>query len=312
MCTDGDGKPPPRDGHGLNAVYYDGSAFERVAFERVDAMIDFDWTEARPDDRLVGDQFSVRWAAELLATQSERYTLYLTGRGTVRLLIDGKELINLFLEADDEGQATVTLEADQSVRLLLEYSSADAPAAIRLSWSSPTIEKQPIPTTALVPAALPALDQAAATASDADVSVVETANRQSCSFVADCAPGEVCATEIIHDVRLEDGRSVGTNSVETKDPMCMRRCDGPSVPYFSASGSYAGSDVGCPAGEICSLGACVAETIESATSRIVRRAEFPCQPDQEDACEKLDFSVAGKAIDIACSTSTRLCLLPNG
>ena len=94
------GQPSPEIlplGDGLTAVYYEGMAFNKVAAQRIDRTIDFDWSFRAPHNPQKGypfDQFSVRWTGFLYAPITGRYTFRTISDDGIRVWVDDHLLID--------------------------------------------------------------------------------------------------------------------------------------------------------------------------------------------------------------------------
>ena len=140
------------DTSGLTGNYFQDANFQKPAFERNDATIDFSWGVGAPDPSLVGKAFSVRWTGQIHAQHSENYTFYTSADDGVRLWVGGKLVINDWRDQwAAPMQGTVALQAGQTYDIKLEYfENGRPPASVHLSWSSPSQAKQIIPPGAFV------------------------------------------------------------------------------------------------------------------------------------------------------------------
>lgn len=143
---------PPGTQQGLTATYYDNLDFTGPSITRIDPAINFNWGYGSPAPSIAPDTFSVRWTGQLTAPETGAYTFHLTADDGVRLWIDGQLLVNHW--ADSPGQtrtASLTLHANQSYDLELEYYENKVGAKIHLAWATPTRAAHVIPATALTP-----------------------------------------------------------------------------------------------------------------------------------------------------------------
>jgi hypothetical protein len=142
----------PAGGSGLRGEYFDDMALSVPRLTRTDARIDFSWGSGSPDASIAADTFSARWTGQIQAPSSEAITFYTMSDDGVRLWVDGQLVIdNWTNHAPTENAATVTLVAGQRYSVRMEYYENGGGAVARLLWSSPTIPKQAIPTSALFP-----------------------------------------------------------------------------------------------------------------------------------------------------------------
>ncbi|MFW6108283.1 MAG: PA14 domain-containing protein [bacterium] len=140
-------------GSGLRGEYYDSPELTRLQATRVDPTIDFDWQEGRPHPSVREDSFSVRWTGYVRPRYSERYTFHgLTDDG-VRLWVDGKQIINRWVnQSETEHTGSAALTAGRRHKLKLEYFEDSGQAVARLFWSSRSQDKEIVPQSQLFPA----------------------------------------------------------------------------------------------------------------------------------------------------------------
>lgn len=141
-------------GSGLTGAYYNTKDFNSYVLTRIDPMVNFDWGAGSPAPGIDPDTFSVRWTGGLLADFTEQYTLYTFASDGVRLWIDDQLLIDDFVIHGNpiERSATIALTAGRYYDVRLEYFENAGNAIARLSWSSPSVSKVPIPQSHLFPA----------------------------------------------------------------------------------------------------------------------------------------------------------------
>lgn len=141
------------------------------ALVRTDAQIGFRWDRGSPTDNLLArgeaapgqgipnDRFSIRWSGQLLPPVSGRYRLEVAGDDGYRLYLDGKRVIDHWVNTDRlraEG-VELDLQAGRAYALTLEYYDDQRDAGVRLGWR--------------MPGAKAPFDEALDTARDADVVV---------------------------------------------------------------------------------------------------------------------------------------------
>ena len=134
---------------GLRGDYFVGRNFEALAFSRIDLLVNFAWVHAAPDPRLPVDDFSVRWTGEISPRHSEVYTFHADHDDGVRLWIAGTAVINRWGSTGQDTQGQIALTAGQRYPIRLEHFDLGLTATMRLSWSSATQSKEPIPTARL-------------------------------------------------------------------------------------------------------------------------------------------------------------------
>jgi hypothetical protein len=138
---------------GIRGDYYKGMNFENFVLTRIDPQINFNWGDPGGPDPAVGDDnFSVRWTGEVEAAFTETYTFYPTTDDGVRLYVDGKLLVDSWVDRSaTEDFASIDLIAGNTYSLVMEYYENTGGAQAELRWSSPRTPKQLIPQAALAP-----------------------------------------------------------------------------------------------------------------------------------------------------------------
>lgn len=133
--------------NGLKAEYYNNIDFTDPVLTRIDETVNFNWRKKSPDRAIESDTFSVRWTGQIEAPTTENYTFYLTSDDGVRLWINDKLIINNWTDhAPTENSGSIQLEAGEKYDIRLDYYENKGGAVNRLSWSSPSTEKEIIPT----------------------------------------------------------------------------------------------------------------------------------------------------------------------
>ncbi len=137
---------------GLTGEYFRGRKLEgQPVLTRVDPTVAFRWDREAPTDELVArgevpasralesDSFSVRWTGVLVPPASGEYELSVTANDGVRLLLDGRKVLDEWSETSVARalSARVTLEAGREHQLTLEFFEAERDAEIRLGWRPP-------------------------------------------------------------------------------------------------------------------------------------------------------------------------------
>lgn len=83
---------PPGEGRGLKGKYYQSDGMNkkaRLAFEREDGRIDFDFAENPPGDGITADQFSIGWEGSLLPPSTGWYEFRVSTPNGARLYLNG-------------------------------------------------------------------------------------------------------------------------------------------------------------------------------------------------------------------------------
>lgn len=139
-------------GRGLRAEYFRTPDLSGTpALVRTDAQIGFRWDRGSPTDNLLArgeaapgqgipnDRFSIRWSGQLLPPVSGRYRLEVAGDDGYRLYLDGKRVIDHWVNTDRlhaEG-VELDLQAGHAYALTLEYYDDQRDAGVRLGWRMP-------------------------------------------------------------------------------------------------------------------------------------------------------------------------------
>ncbi|OUC11659.1 MAG: hypothetical protein B0A82_25975 [Alkalinema sp. CACIAM 70d] len=137
----------PQPLNGLLGQYYAGSNFEQLKLTRSDASVNFDWGAGSPDSSVLENSlFSARWSGSVVANYSETYTFFTRSDDGIRLWVDGKLLINNWVDhALTEDQGKITLVAGQKYDIRLEYYENFGGAIVQLLWASDSQVKEIIP-----------------------------------------------------------------------------------------------------------------------------------------------------------------------
>ncbi|MHC5933624.1 PA14 domain-containing protein [Nostoc sp.] len=134
------------NGSGLKAEYYDNIDFTNLKLTRTDPTVNFIWGTNSPDPSIAADTFSVRWTGQVQAQYSETYNFYTTSDDGVRLLVNGQQIINHFVDQSaTEYSGSIALVAGQKYDIELEYYENTYSAFSELAWSSASQAKEIIP-----------------------------------------------------------------------------------------------------------------------------------------------------------------------
>jgi RHS repeat-associated protein len=137
------------NGAGLKGEYYDNMDLTALTVTRLDPTVNFNWGNGSPDPSIGPDTFSARWTGKITAQTSETYTFYTISNDGVRLWVNGTQIINNWTDhAATENSGTIALTAGQPVDIQLEYYESATSAQISLSWSSASVAKQIVPSSA--------------------------------------------------------------------------------------------------------------------------------------------------------------------
>jgi hypothetical protein len=134
-------------GDGLNAMYYDNADFTGSSVSRIDPFIDYDfWGTGSPATGISSDSFSVRWSGFIEPPTGDTYTFTTSTDDGARLWIDDQLIVDHWgtgMTRDATG--SIALQAGRRYRLRMDYFEDRNSASARLSWSTPTMSKRPVP-----------------------------------------------------------------------------------------------------------------------------------------------------------------------
>jgi chitodextrinase len=137
--------------NGLTGKYYDTAAFGTLKLTRVDPTLNFSWGTAAPAAGMGPDTFSVRWTGNVIPASAETYTFYLQSDEGARLWVNGVLLVDDWtLHSLREKKATIALKPTQAYSIKVELRDNTGNAAVKLSWSTPTIAKAVVPSSQLL------------------------------------------------------------------------------------------------------------------------------------------------------------------
>jgi hypothetical protein len=153
-------------GTGLMGNYYNGSNFESFAFSRIDSVIMF--TQWKPDPlysptgvhyAIANEKYSVRWTGKVQAQFTEGYIFRICGATGYRLWIDGKLVIDSWMEKAGEDSykdsAPINLVAGQLYDVKMECFNSAYPTNCCLSWKCASMDMfRLIPQAQLYPGAV--------------------------------------------------------------------------------------------------------------------------------------------------------------
>lgn len=131
-------------GDGLRGEYFSGD-FAELLLQRVDARLNFEWSDGPPFEKGPVDNFSVRWSGEIMARQAGLYTLSVNVDDGARLWVDGRLVVDQWQNHVGEDLAEVRLPAMRRVAIRVEYREAAQGARLKLLWSGPGVHRQIVP-----------------------------------------------------------------------------------------------------------------------------------------------------------------------
>jgi hypothetical protein len=137
---------------GIKAEYFADTNLSKLMFTRTDPTVSYDpGLEAPPLD-ISPSHFSVRWSGLLLPRFSETYLLHLKSDSGVRLIVDGKVLIeDAAASVVSDHQVALACEAGKHYLLRIEYIQPKSGMMIKFSWESPHQPFELVPAERLSP-----------------------------------------------------------------------------------------------------------------------------------------------------------------
>ncbi len=143
---------------GLSAEYFNSKNFQRDkrVIERVDAMVDLEFGEGGPDEKIGKDEFSMKWQGSVIAPDTGDYEFIVRTENGARLWVNDREtaLIDAWVRSgnDTEFRATIKLLGGRSYPLRLEFFKfKEKKASIHLLWKPPHGEVEIMPERHLTP-----------------------------------------------------------------------------------------------------------------------------------------------------------------
>lgn len=123
---------------------------------RTDVVVNFNWGSGGPDPNVGVDHFTVKWTGSLEPQFDDTYTLFTTTDDGTRLFINGRQIINQWVDqAATEVSGTISLRAQQRYNIEMDYYENGGQASATLAWSGTFTPKAIIPQTQLYPVTNP-------------------------------------------------------------------------------------------------------------------------------------------------------------
>ncbi|MDL2243176.1 alpha-L-fucosidase, partial [Bacteroidales bacterium OttesenSCG-928-K03] len=129
-----------------------------VSVSRIDENIDFNWVRNSPDPEISYDDFTAKWIGYIVPEFSEEYTFEVIVDDAAKILIDNdviidfdKNITNTSESNAQEGQqfnsslGKKKLIAGKPHKITINYQENNLEASIKLFWSSPSVEKEIVP-----------------------------------------------------------------------------------------------------------------------------------------------------------------------
>lgn len=141
-------------GTGLLGQYWantTSAAFTNVGFAaqptmtRIDPAVNFDWSTTPPATNIGPDTYVVRWTGTVEPQFNEVYTFYTTTDDGVRLWVNGRLLVDEWVDqSPTTWSGQIALAAQQRYNIEMDYYQDGGGAEAQLSWSSPSTGPQTI------------------------------------------------------------------------------------------------------------------------------------------------------------------------
>lgn len=150
-------------GRGLRGLYYAGDATvllnsqifnSKPVVVRLDSTVNFNWGLGSPALGFVpNDNIAVRWLGELEPLFTDDYAFHTFSDDGVRLWIDDKLIVNNwnYQAVAEAVSAPIRLEVGKRYRVKMEFFEGGGEAEARLWWSTPFLNKAPVPRSQLFP-----------------------------------------------------------------------------------------------------------------------------------------------------------------
>lgn len=223
---------------GLLGSYFNNADFTDPVFDRVDAMVDFNWGSGSPDPKVGSNSFSVRWSGFVTPEYSETYTFYTVSDDGVKLWVNDELVVSDWSDhAPRERSGEISLKAGVSYSVKIEYYENAGGAVAKLLWSSPSRAKQIIPKERLSSGAASEETRTCARADEnkkATLVCADGAVIESIDFASYGLPAGSC----------EEGFEVGTCHASTSTAQVEKECLNQETCTVSASNGIFGDP--CP------------------------------------------------------------------
>jgi mannan endo-1,4-beta-mannosidase len=121
----------------VRAEYYENEQDTTPAVVQNEYALQFDWSDGASALPVAAAGFAARFAVEITPRFSEIYDFTMRSHDKVRVLLDGKPLIDAW-EPDGSGQATgsTRLVAGRKYELTVQYVKSSDTPALTVSWES--------------------------------------------------------------------------------------------------------------------------------------------------------------------------------
>jgi len=134
---------------GLQGQYYHGTAadpWRTLVLERVDPTVNFNWGTNSPAPSVNSDGFTARWTGMIEVPSSNTYTFHTQTDDGVRLWVNGQPVIRNWTDhSNTHDSGDIALKAGQKYEIILEYYENGGDAVCELTWSTPSLTRETIP-----------------------------------------------------------------------------------------------------------------------------------------------------------------------
>jgi len=134
---------------GLQGQYYHGTAgdpWRTLVMERIDPTVNFNWGTNSPAPSVNSNNFTVRWTGMIEVPSSNTYTFHTQTDDGVRLWVNGQPVINNWTDhSNTHDSGEIALKAGQKYEIILEYYESGGDAVCELTWSTPSLTRETIP-----------------------------------------------------------------------------------------------------------------------------------------------------------------------
>ncbi|MBX2822611.1 MAG: ThuA domain-containing protein [Rhodothermaceae bacterium] len=141
------------DQPGLYAQYFPNTTFSGTPQTRVDPRINFNWGSFSPVPTNNADEFSVRWRGFIEPETTDSYTFIATSGSDMNVWIDNQLILQQRNTATnlEATSSAITLEAEQSYAIQVDYIHNGGPAQADLFWNSTSSGRTIVPMDVLAP-----------------------------------------------------------------------------------------------------------------------------------------------------------------
>lgn len=137
--------------------------FKKVYLKRTDKTIDFNWVRNSPGEPISVDHFNAQWNGFIQAPASETYKFEVKVEDKIRVWIDGQLVVNKWgkskkISDGNNNESSnniavkngeITLKKNKKYAIKVEFEEHTHGAAAHLYWSSKSVTKEVVPTSAL-------------------------------------------------------------------------------------------------------------------------------------------------------------------